>query len=182
MSLRGVATRNLNASRLGAVAERFLSGGGAVAVASPRDIAADEEMATGAVLGASDGAWLEYGAALPDVAPTPAALEALRTALGGERYLLAPASGQGGGVRVLFFDDAAPADVLRAALHAHLLRGDGADGGQEAPAEAVARTRALLDRDGLADRWLEGLAGAGWKTDALGWAEKGRVAFECKSC
>jgi hypothetical protein len=117
------------------------------------------------------------GAALTDIAPTPAALATLMQLLENERYLLnasaSTSSSAGWSIAVVMRDGADPKDVIRASLHAEILRRHLRD---EAPPPTAAAGLlvgtehleavflAYGELLGLADDFIDELETRGWNT------------------
>jgi hypothetical protein len=142
--LKYVNTTTLDDARLAALVDAFRETG---ACPTPADVSERESLFL-------DGAssWLSFGDDVATCAASPAAFAALDDRGG---FLLCP---DGDRVRVLLYEDAAPADVLGAAF-----------------AAAAARDAAEADPGGAA-AFVAAIAGAGWRVDTLPVAfDKGRL-------
>jgi len=147
-----VATRTLDAARLAALADAWRA---TRAVPTPEALAAAEPL-----LLAEPEPWLSFGDRVDACAPTPAAFRACAAATGADApYVLCA---DGNRVRVLLYDDAAPRDVLAAALRARGLRAAAGDADAAAADDAAPFARAVAD--------------AGWRVDELPVAfDRGRL-------
>ena len=143
-SLKYVNTTTLDDARLAALVDAFRETG---ACPTPADVSERESLFLD-----GESSWLSFGDDVATCAASPAAFAALDDRGG---FLLCP---DGDRVRVLLYEDAAPADVLGAAF-----------------AAAAARDAAEADPGG-AEAFVAAIAGAGWRVDTLPVAfDKGRL-------